>query len=127
MVYGVMMEEKDFYKFIQEEVLIAILNRLADNRELSDTARRLNINKQRLTELKNGRRELTFYYLNLLRTGGVMTVEDILRKKPMDSLTKDERIIILRLTADPEILELIYEAQKNGLPVKDLLKLTLKR
>jgi hypothetical protein len=119
------MEEKKFYNFIQEEVLIPILNRLVYHRELSNTARNLNLDKHRLTELKNGRRELTFYYLNILVTGGVMTVEDILSKKPMDSLTKEERTVVLRLDADPEILELIYEAKKKGLPVKELLNLTL--
>jgi hypothetical protein len=119
------MEEKKFYNFIQEEVLVPILDRLAYHRELSNTARKLNLDKHRLTELKNGRRDLTFYYLNIFVLGGVMTVEDILRKKPMESLTKEERTVVLRLDADPEILELIYAAKKKGLPVKELLNITL--
>lgn len=43
----------------------------------------------------------------------------------MDSLTKEERTVVLRLDADPEILELTYEAKKKGLPVRELLNLTL--
>ena len=71
LVTGVVMsdDERDFYKSIQYALVVPALEWLKEQRALSETADRLGIQKQRLTELKSGNRDLTFYYLSILISG----------------------------------------------------------
>jgi hypothetical protein len=126
--------EKEFYREIQERVLKPILNDISTRRgELTKLARMLESKyfmrhaKNRLSELRSGNRELSFFYLNILLKGGVMTVEQILRGRKIEELNDTEREIVLRLSTDSEILQLIYEGQRDGIDVKQLLKISLKR
>lgn len=128
------MKEKELYKKIQMEILIPELNQIAVNRgALADLARRLQDKhgmrhaKNRLAELRAGRRELSFYFLNIMITGGVMSVNQIMRGRTLEELTPAERDIVLKLTADPEILELLHQAKSEGVDIKQLLKIYLKK
>ena len=56
-----------------------------------------------------------------------MSVNQILRGRKLDDLTAAEREIVLKLTADPEILELLHQAKDEGVDVKQLLKVYLKK
>lgn len=129
-----MEKEKEVYRQTQNDILIPALDKLSTTRgDLADLAKRLESNfgmrhaKNRLSELRSGKRTLSYYFLQLMIDGGVMTVKQILRGRGMDELTGEERDIVLRLTADREILQLLYEAQQEGLDVKTLLKISLKK
>lgn len=50
-----------------------------------------------------------------------MSITQIMRGRTIDELSETERDIVLRLMADPEILRLIYEAEKSGVDIKQLL------
>lgn len=128
------MNEKQFFKQIQNETLIPILDNIAAERgALADLARKMQSRygmrhaKNRLAELRSGRRELSFYFLSIMINGGVMSVNQILRGRKLDDLTAAEREIVLKLTADPEILELLHQAKDEGVDVKQLLKVYLKK
>lgn len=126
------MEEK-FYSFIQKEVLIPSLNTIAANRgELTELAAALERQgmkhaKQRIAELRHGRRKLTFFFLSLMINGGVMSVDQILKKRKIEELSPSELDIVLRLRLKKELLVLLYEAEKDGLNVEQLLKIHLKK
>lgn len=129
-----MEKEKEVYRQIQNDILIPALDKLSTTRgDLADLAKRLEIvfgmrhAKNRLSELRSGKRTLSFYFLQLMIDGGVMTVKQIMRGRSMEELNDTEREIILRLTADREILQLLYEAQQEGFDVKTLLKISLKK
>ena len=128
------MNEKQFFRQIQNETLIPILDNMAEERgALADLARKMQSKygmrhaKNRLAELRSGRRELSFYFLSIMINGGVMSVNQILRGRKLDDLTAAEREIVLKLTADPEILELLRQAKDEGVDVKQLLKVYLKK
>ena len=128
------MNEKQFFKPIQNDTLIPILDNMAAERgALADLARKMQSRygmrhaKNRLAELRSGRRELSFYFLSIMINGGVMSVNQILRGRKLDDLTAAEREIVLKLTADPEILELLRQAKDEGVDVKQLLKVYLKK
>lgn len=70
---------------------------------------------------------LSFFFLNILIRGGVMSIDQILRGRDLDDLSPIEKEIILRLLPDPEILQLLYDAKKEGIDAKQLLKISLKR
>ncbi len=129
-----MIEEKNIYRKIQRDILIPILDRISQQRgELAILARRLEGEfqmkhaKHRLSELRSGKRTLSFYFLKIIINGGVMSVEQILRGRKLDELNPTEKDIVLRLMADPETLQLIYEAEQSGFDVRSLLKISLKR
>lgn len=115
------MNEKQFFRQIQNETLIPILDKMAAERgALADLARKMQSRygmrhaKNRLAELRSGRRELSFYFLSIMINGGVMSVNQILRGRKLDDLTAAERDIVLKLTADSEILELLHQAKAEG-------------
>lgn len=125
--------KENLYLYIQKEVLIPVLNDLYSRRgDLAETARNLEKMgmkhaKNRLAELRSGKRNLTFFYLRLLMNGGVMTVNQILKKRKIEELSEQERDIILRLRLSPNLLNLLYEAEKAKLDVEQLLKVSLKK
>jgi len=101
----VTMEEKLFYKQIQTEILIPILNRLATDRgALAKLARKMEAEygmrhaKNRFAELRSGKRDLSFYFLNIMINGGVLNVSQILRGRKLENLTDVERDIVRKLT-----------------------------
>jgi len=129
-----MQTEKNFYRQVQKEVLVPILDKLYSKRgALADLARHFESNhlmkhaKNRLAELRSGNRLLSFFFLNILIKGGVMSIDQILRGRNLDELNPTEKEIILRLLPDPEILQLLYDAKKEGIDAKQLLKISLKR
>ncbi len=66
-----MKDESAFYDRMLHQELIPVLREYADNRQLAELAKKLKIkHKSRLTELKNGQRKLTFFWLNLFFEGG---------------------------------------------------------
>lgn len=125
--------KENLYSYIQKEVLIPILNDLYSRRgDLAETARNLEKvgmkhAKNRLAELRSSDRKLTFFYLRLLMNGGIMTVNQILKKRKIEELSEQERDIILRLRLSPNLLNLLYEAEKAKLDVDQLLKVALKK
>lgn len=126
--------EKEFYTDIQKNILVPILNSIAARRgELAELSRKLEKDfgmkhaKIRLSELRSGSRVLSFYFLKIMVNGGLMGIDQILRGRKIDDLTPIEKDIVLRLIADPEIIQLIYEATKEGFDVKQLLKISLKK
>lgn len=122
-----MMDEKEFYDKLLINEVQPILNAYAGRRELSDLAKKLNIaHRSRLTELKNGSRKLTFFWLNIFINGGIMSVENILRGRNLNELNEIEKDTVLRLDPDKEELLLIYKAKKQGISVKELLRSVVK-
>lgn len=126
--------ESEIYRRIQKEVLIPQLDKVASTRgKLAELAKKLESAhhmkhaKHRLSELRSGKRLLSFFYLNILILGGVMSINQILHGRKLEELNDTERDIVLRLMADPETLRLLYEAEKDGLDVKKLLKIHLKK
>lgn len=107
------MDEQQFLEHIQNVALIPILDRIGVVRgALADLARTLESKyglphaKQRLAELRTGKRKLTLYYLAILMDGGIMTIDDILQGRKIEELKDAERDIAMRfaLTQD-EILQ----------------------
>lgn len=128
------MSDKLFFRQIQTETLIPLLDKMATDRgALADLARKLETRygmrhaKNRLAELRSGKRELSFYFLNILINGGIMSVSQIMRGRTLEELNPVERDIVLKLTADPEVLELLHQAKAEGVDVKQLLKATLRK
>jgi hypothetical protein len=125
--------EDHFFEFIQQEILIPELNIIASHRgKLTELAEKLEKSgmkhaKQRIAELRSGRRKLSFFFLRMLIIGGVMSVDQILRKRPLEKLSPSEQDIVLRLRLEDELVKLLYEAEKDGLDVKQLLKIHLKK
>ena len=124
---------KNNFDYIQKNVLIPILDDLYSKRgELADIARKLeNIGmahaKNRLSELRAGKRKLTYYYLQLLIAGGIMNVKQILNKRKLDDLTKEEKDLVLRWRLPASLVDLLYEAEKSGIDIEKLIKVTLKK
>lgn len=124
---------KSNFSYIQKNVLIPILDDLYLKRgELADIARKLeNVGmahaKNRLSELRSGSRKLTYYYLQLLIAGGVMNVKQILNKRKIEELSDEERDLILRWRLPSSLVNLLYEAEKYGMDVEKLIKVTLKK
>lgn len=125
--------ENKFYKFIQDEIVIPILNGYkADRGSLTDLANSLEKQgvtnaKQRLSELRSGRRELTFYYLQMLINGGVMTVDQILNKRKFEDCSKDEQVIIGKLMLSDEVVSLLLECRDKKLNVTKFLRSLLNK
>ena len=123
-----MKEESAFYDRILRQELIPILKEYADKRQLADLAHKLNIkHKSRLTELKNRKRKLTFFWLNLFFEGGIMGINNITKGRKLSELSEIERKTVLRLAPDDETLTLIHEIEERGLDVKTILKTILKK
>lgn len=123
-----MEDEAAFYDRILHQELIPILQEYAEKRQLAELSHNLNIkHKSRLTELKNGKRKLTFFWLNLFFEGGVMGVNNITRGRKLSDLSEIERKTVLRLAPDDETLVLIHQIEELGLDVKTILKAILKK
>jgi hypothetical protein len=116
------MEEKKFYERLHKTVVQPILGEYANQRKLTELSKILGIeHRSRLTELKNGSRKLTFFWLNLFVKGGIMNAESILRGRNLNELSEIELDTVLRLDPDTEILKLLYKAKKNKIDIKKLL------
>lgn len=121
------MDEKNFYKQLLINEIRPILQRYAADRQLSELAKKLGIeHRSRLTELKNGNRDLTFFWLNIFFKGGIMTADNILKGRKLSELNEIELDTVLRLDPEKEELLLIYRAKRQGIDVKSLLKSILK-
>lgn len=126
--------QQDIFKRIQKEILIPELNKLFASRgKLAELALRMESDfkmafaKNRLSELRSGKRALTFFFAHLMIKGGIMTVDQILRGRKLADVEPVERELILRLEADLEALELLHEAKEQGIDGKAILRLTIKR
>jgi len=121
------MDEKKFYKQILTEVIRPILIDYAQQRRLSELAIKLGVDhRSRLSELKNGNRDLTFFWLNIFVKGGIMGIDQILRGRELSELNDVELDTVLRLDPDKEILVLFYKAKRQGVDVKGLLRSVVK-
>lgn len=121
------MDEKEFYQTILNREIKPILEEYKQKRQLSELAKKLGIeHRSRLTELKNGDRDLTFFWLNIFIKGGVMSVDNILRGRRLDELEENELDAVLRLDPDKEELLLMYKAKRQGINVKNMLKSVIK-
>lgn len=128
------MTEKEFYKDIQNHVLQPILDGLFAKRgELTVLAKRLEKNcgmahaRNRLAELRSGSRKLSFFFLNILIQGGVMTIDQVLKGRKYEDLSKAEKNAIRRLKLTDEKLDLIDEAEAAGLDFVQVMKAILKK
>jgi len=120
------MDEKTFFEKIRREVVAPFLEDQKQQREMSALARKLGIqHRSRLTELKNGQRELTFFWLNIFVKGGVMTAEQILRGRKFEEMSEVEKDTFVRVALDTDELYLHYKAKKQGVDVKAMLKATI--
>ena len=121
------MDEKQFYDNILKREIQPLLHEYADKRQLSELAKELGIeHRSRLTELKNGDRKLTFFWLNIFVKGGVMSVDNILRGRTLKELSDIELDMVLRLDPDKEELLLLYKAKRQGIDLKQMLKSVVK-
>jgi hypothetical protein len=121
------MEEKQFYDKILKTEVQPILRQYAEKRQLSELAKKLGIeHRSRLTELKNGDRSLTFFWLNIFVKGGVMSVDNILRGRKLKELSDIELDTVLRLDPEKEELLLLYKAKRQGIDIKQMLKSVVK-
>jgi hypothetical protein len=121
------MKEKTFYQAILDREIKPILNEYMQERKLSELAKMLGIkHRSRLTELKNGQRELTFFWLNIFVKGGVMSVDRILRGRNLSDLEDIELDTVLRLDPDKDELILLYKAKRQGIDIKSMLKSIIK-
>jgi hypothetical protein len=118
-----MMNEELFYSNLLKREIQPLLKVYADRRELSIIAKKLGIkHRSRLTELKNGDRKLTFFWLNIFVSGGIMSVNSITKGRKLNELSEVERNIVLRLDPEIEELTLLFKAKRMNIDVKSLLK-----
>ena len=109
-----------------------LLEGFRDRRRLSAIARDLGFNVSRLTEMitrdENGdyRRKVTPYYLIKLIEGGVMSVEEILEGRPLETLQERVRTFFERMVLSRRTIRLVYQAQQRGIDVDQLLETILK-
>jgi post-segregation antitoxin (ccd killing protein) len=108
-----------------------LLEGFRDRRQLSAIARDLGFNVSRLTEMitrdENGdyRRKVTPYYLIKFIEGNIMSVEEILEGRPLETLQEQVRIFFERMVLSRRTIRLVYEAQKRGIDVDRLLETIL--
>jgi hypothetical protein len=121
------MEEKEFYHKLLKNEVQPILEKYAAKRELVDLAKQLGIDhRSRLTELKNGSRKLTFFWLNIFVKGGIVGVDNILKGRQLNELSEIELDTVLRLDPEKEELMLLYQAKRQGIDIKNMLKSIVK-
>lgn len=117
------MEEREFYDNLLVNVVQPILNSYAENRQLTVLSKKLGIeHRSRLTELKNGIRKLTFFWLSVFIKGGVMGVDQILKGRKIEELSKIEKTVVLRLDPDEEELALLYKAKRKNINIRKVLE-----
>jgi len=80
------------------------------------------LNPARLTEIIQGDREVTTYYLALLMRGGVMSVEKILAGRDPEQLSQEEQDVIERLSLDQEEVSLLSRLKRRGFDMKSIMK-----
>ena len=108
-----------------------LLEGFRDRRRLSAIARDLGFNVSRLTEMisrdENGeyRRKVTPYYLIKFIEGGIMSVEEILDGRPLETLQERVRIFFERMVLSRRTIRLVYQAQKRGIDEDRLLETIL--
>lgn len=117
------MDEKEFYTKLQKNLIAPLLEKYKQERRLSELAQQLGIeHRSRLTELKQGSRKLTFFWLNIFVRGGFMTVDQIVKGRKLTELSAIELDTVLRLDPSRETLLLLYKAKEQGVDVQSLLK-----
>ena len=89
-----------------KEPVIKELERLRDARLLRQTCMEKlnNMAPARLTEIITGERELTYYYLGRLIQGGVVDLNKILAGRKLESLPKEDRLLLTKLTLTDEFV-----------------------
>jgi hypothetical protein len=92
------------------------LDRLFEQKLLAETARKVGLPKQRLTDFRTGRLPITEYYLNILVKGGAVTRDTLLRGRDFEKLPEDEQITIFKFTelSDATILKMIRARARGG-------------
>lgn len=120
-------KEATFFNRLLRDEVMPILRGYAERRQLSDLAKTLGIeHRSRLTELKNGNRKLTFFWLNIFIKGGLMTVDNILKGRSLSELNEVEQDTVLRLDPAIDTLMLIYKAKREGIDINTLLRTVIK-
>jgi hypothetical protein len=106
--------------------VIAALNRLKDQRMIRSTCagRLRDLSQARITEIIQGRRKVTQYYLKKLAAGGILNITKILAGRDLSALPPEEQLVLKRLLIDDTILDGIIKVLEKG--KEDDLKTLLK-
>lgn len=87
-----------------------------ENQELSEKS---GIPQNRLSEIKNQKRVMTELWLKALITGGVITVDDIVKSVPLDSEEK-EYLNDMRFFENKALINSMKAALADGIDAKEL-------
>ena len=93
-------------------------------RAVSKWARESGLDRSRFTEIKEGKKPLTFYYICVLVRRGIVNINQLLGGRRIEDLPPDVRMFIVALQAidNPEIVEALVEATSAGVSIPELLK-----
>jgi len=107
-----------------KEPVIRELIRLRSHREMSQVCREKlgGIATARLTELIQGKRELTMYYLGKFLRGGIVNLKQILAGRKMEDLPYEDRALLRKLAMRDDLAVLIGEFEDDGFDVYEHLK-----
>lgn len=113
-------QQLDFFKKMSDYVsrkltyLMEVEN--WENQELSEQS---GIPQNRLSEIKNQKRAMTELWLKTLITGGIITVDDIVKSVPLDSEEK-KYLNDMRFFENKYLIESMKAALADGIDAKTL-------
>lgn len=102
--------------------VLRILDYYRSQSRLAELAKKVDIAAPRLSELLNGKRDLSFTYLTLFIYRGGMTLEQVFSGQDLTKLPKEAHLVLERLKMDDELVELVVKAKKEGIDLKALLR-----
>jgi hypothetical protein len=99
-----------------------VLMRYRDQNRLSEIANKMGIHAPRLSELLTGKRKLSYYYLEMFFSKGVMSMDEVLRDVDTSKMPKKDQIIIHKLKMSDDIVEAVVKAQAKGINIAKVLR-----
>lgn len=101
-----------------------ILNRLRELKmkgQLAEAARKSKINKSRFSEMLAGQRFVSFYYVDKMIRGGIMTAEEILAGRKLEELSESDRLTYFKFKQTDRLTRLLIAAEAQGIDVETVL------
>ena len=108
---------------IFKPVVLEVLEQLRIERRSQDVCKhQLNgLDPSRLSELRKGKRELSYYYLALFVRGGLITVKQLMGGKTLDDFSPEQQEIIRSLDLEPRLAAKVHLALSRGIDIESIL------
>ncbi len=85
------------------------------------------LDPSRMSEIRKGRRELSYYYFAWFARGGIFTVKQLMGGKRLEDFTPEQREILKSLELEPRIAAKVQTAISQGIDVETIIDALLQQ